>query len=98
MKTLACVATLVALACAGAHAQMIEGSAQTYTVQSHVRFGSTLAEQTGQWIGGEAAFTLHRVRLGLTAAVGALNGDMDTVHPDSKARMTAISVHGAGPA
>lgn len=77
-----------------ATAQSLEGSAQAYLVQSHIRFGSTLVEQSGQWVGAEAAFTWHWLRAGVASAFGALKGDADALHPDSRVRATAISVHG----
>jgi hypothetical protein len=90
-RTALCAAAL--LLARDAAAQTLEASAMTYSVQSHIRFSSTRLEQTGQWVGGEAELRLGALRVGLLSAMGSLNGTGDALHPDSKARVTNVTVH-----
>jgi len=76
-----------------AASQSIEASAMTFTVQSQVRFAGTRVEQSGQWMGGDGAIRLGFLRVGMFAALGSLNGTADALHPDSKGRVTSITVH-----
>jgi opacity protein-like surface antigen len=81
------------LAARTAHSQSLEGSVSTFTVQNHVRFASTLLEQSGQWVAADGAVKLGRVRLGAGVAMGSLGGSDDALHPDRKARATTVTAH-----
>jgi hypothetical protein len=83
------------LLCArAAGSQQIEASAQTFAVQSHVRFSSSKMEQTGQWVGVDGAVRFGSVRVGFLTSMGSLSGSGSPLHPDSKGRLTSIAVHG----
>src|SRR5687767_11543116 len=88
-------AALAALA-QTATAQTLEGSASTFTVQSHVRFANARIEQTGQWFGADGAVRFGRLRAGVGVAMGSLgSSDADeALHPSRDARTTDITFHG----
>jgi hypothetical protein len=82
-----------ALGARPARSQSIEASATTFTVQSHIRFANSILQQNGQWIAGEGALRVGLVRLGMSAALGSLNGSGNAAHPDRRGRTSSATVH-----
>ena len=73
-------------------AQTIELGAGAATVQNHLRFASSVTEQSGQWLGADGALRFGSLRLGASGSIGSLAGTADGVVPDRTGRATALTL------
>ena len=87
------LAVLALLATSVASAQVFEGAAGAFTVQSHTRFATGRHEQAGPWFGGDVSVQFARLRLGVSGGLGQLAGDADSVTADRTGRFTTLSLH-----
>jgi hypothetical protein len=94
MRRVALVAlvALAAFAVTPLDAQVIELGAGAATVQNHLRFASSVSEQTGQWLGADGALRFGSLRVGASGSIGSLAGTADGVVPDRTGRTTALTV------
>lgn len=91
MRGLALRGIGVLLLAGPAGAQSLEATVSANRLQSHTYFAASRIEQTGVWVGGDAAAELWKLRLAIGMTVGSLAGTADSVQPDRSTRVTTLS-------